>query len=75
MGTDDHRPRWTTPRAEGKRVVLVGPQTTGWTVFEFKTAAQASRVVRELQAWSRGDRDLSEFKNLCQAGDLPARAL
>lgn len=58
--------RWSVLRAEGKKVVLGGPQSE-WTVFECESEERAAHIVRELQAWSKQAVDLEEFKKLCEA--------
>ena len=59
-------PRWSVLAAEGKQVVLIG-KASSWVVFECETPDIASHIVRELQAWSKGERQDAEFRSLCQA--------
>lgn len=63
--SENKGPRWKTLSAKGLRVVLSGQGD--WTVKHCQTKEEAEHIVRELHTWSKGERELVEFKSLCQA--------
>ena len=61
--------RWSALSAEGCKVKLLTSGGGYWTVFECESELIAEHIVRELKAWSKGQREAAEVTKLCRAGD------